>query len=833
MRKFKFAVTASIVALVGATGQAHAQSSSETQAGEADIIVTARRNEERLIDVPASVSVLTGEQLTAAGIINIEQAINLTPGVTIVTNTAEVGDTQINIRGVNGARDAEPNVALVVDGILKTNTSALNQDQGDLAQLEVLKGPQGAYYGRNAQAGAIVMQTRMPGDRFEARGRASYGNNDSQAVFASISGPLSDTTRALVSFDYRHTDGFYRNNGPVEVARGATIDQYRGWNVNARLMSDVSDAVELDVKAKYGKVRSGSINFNVVFALPNFAAINPAFNNDVNTQPYQFLSNIPSDGNQRTAETSVRLVADLGGAKLTGWAAYSDVKQDLLADAAAAAFGFFNTTPECRSSVAALNAAGFQLPAPQVLGEVPDSNLFVPNGSLISSFSPTTCDGAEYQLRNQRDVSAEVRLASQNGGPLQWSAGLYFLNFRREVGVNLSYDRGLGVLRQLYAGPDSTNPTEQLSHDEFNTNAYAAFGSVEYGFSDALKLSAALRYDREERRVNNLVDPTLRNQFVLGGNAPLNVGLLNGGTLAPQSRTFDQLQPKVSLLFKPSPDWSLYGDWGIGFKSGGFNNQGSQAAIDLTYNQAVGSNLRIRDNFDKERSSAFEAGFKGRLLDGKLTIEGAGYYTDISDMQFFEFYVGNFGILRVVSNIDKVRIYGAELGINWRVASWLSLFASGNVNDSKIIRNSARPNTAGGDAPYTADYTLNFGGDLNAPINDRLTFTARTDVRVTGPTWFHTSQTSDQPSIFNAILPLAGLPASLGNSNMSRSQRDAYTLVNLRLGLRTDRWRIIGFANNLFQTRYLDEVIPAPDFGGSFISPGDRRSYGVEFGFTF
>ena len=165
MRKFKFAVTASIVALSGATGQANAQSSEGAGAAEADIIVTARRSEERLVDVPASVSVLTGDQLTAAGITNIEQAINLTPGVTIVTNTAEVGDTQINIRGVNGARDAEPNVALVVDGILKTNTSALNQYQGDLAQLEVLKGPQGAYYGRNAQAGAVVMQTRMPGDR--------------------------------------------------------------------------------------------------------------------------------------------------------------------------------------------------------------------------------------------------------------------------------------------------------------------------------------------------------------------------------------------------------------------------------------------------------------------------------------------------------------------------------------------------------------------------------------------------------------------------------------------------------------------------------------------
>lgn len=77
--------------------------------------------------------------------------------MTIVTGTAEAGDTQINIRGINGARDAESSVALVVDGILKTNTAQLNQVQGTLRQVEILKGPQGALYGRNAAAGAIVL----------------------------------------------------------------------------------------------------------------------------------------------------------------------------------------------------------------------------------------------------------------------------------------------------------------------------------------------------------------------------------------------------------------------------------------------------------------------------------------------------------------------------------------------------------------------------------------------------------------------------------------------------------------------------------------------------
>lgn len=188
--------------------------------GTGEIVVTARRQAERLLDVPASVSVLTEGQLRAAGVVATEQVVFLTPGVTIVTNTAETGDTQINIRGPNGARDAEPNVALVVDGILKTNTSLVNQDLSDLVQFEVLKGPQGALCGRNAQAGAIAVTTRRPTDRLEVRARAFAGNNNAVGGFLSVSGPVADGLGLLASADWRRTDGFFRNDGPIPVAQG-------------------------------------------------------------------------------------------------------------------------------------------------------------------------------------------------------------------------------------------------------------------------------------------------------------------------------------------------------------------------------------------------------------------------------------------------------------------------------------------------------------------------------------------------------------------------------------------------------------------------------------
>ena len=158
MRITRLLLSVSVAGLAAAAVPALAQDTTAEGAAEDDaIIVTARRQNERLIEVPASVSVMTADALAKTGVDNAEEFTQLTPGVTIVTGTAEAGDTQINIRGINGARDAESSVALVVDGILKTNSAQLNQNQGTLRQVEMLKGPQGAIYGRNAAAGAIVV----------------------------------------------------------------------------------------------------------------------------------------------------------------------------------------------------------------------------------------------------------------------------------------------------------------------------------------------------------------------------------------------------------------------------------------------------------------------------------------------------------------------------------------------------------------------------------------------------------------------------------------------------------------------------------------------------
>ncbi|WP_169712938.1 TonB-dependent receptor [Erythrobacter colymbi] len=812
------------------------------------IIVTARRQSETLAEVPAAVTVFTADALAKTGVQRADDFVQLTPGVTIVTGTAEAGDTQINIRGINGARDAESSVALVVDGILKTNTAQLNQNQGTLRQVEILKGPQGALYGRNAAAGAIVLQTLKPGDRLEGGMLVRAGQDNTYLANGFIATPVGDTAGLVLSANYSRTDGFFRNSF---LDNSKTVDDQEVFGVDARFVTELGPDTELDVKARYADLKGASIAFNAAFHLPNFAGVNPAFFEDVNEHPFNFYSNIRPTNDQTTFETSAKIEHKFDGATLTAWLPYSDVDQSLVADGTSADFARFTFPGATPASVAASNAcfastaalAGYPLNQPTFIGTSPVPFIFNPvNGSTFGPYSPTTCDGTQFQIRQQEDISGEIRLASNGDGPINWQVGGYYLHINREVGVSLGADLGRGVIRELYNAPGTTNPTSQLYHDAFTTDVYAIFGSVEGDITDRFNVTVAGRYDIEDRRVESLV-PAVRDPFTGG---PINPGqAIVGGnvqTIAPQSGSFKQFQPKISLRYELTDDINLYGNWGIGFKSGGFNNQGSAAIVNSAFNQFIGTNVRINDKYRKETSSAFEAGVKGTLLDGAVTFDLAGYYTKIDDMQFFEFFVGGFGLLRVVSNIDEVEVYGGELNLSVEPVKGWTLFGSANLTESEIKANASRPVTVGNKSPYTADYTINLGTQIDLPVTDSINFVTRADYRITGPTWFHTLQDNTNPTLFSGLLPLPAdanspnklvLPAFVGDADYSVSRRDTFGVMDLRVGFEGENWSVTAWAENLFNEKYLNEVITAVEFGGSFISPGGRQRFGVELGYKF
>ena len=190
-------------------------------------------------------------------------------------------------------------------------------------------------------------------------------------------------------------------------------------------------------------------------------------------------------------------------------------------------------------------------------------------------------------------------------------------------------------------------------------------------------------------------------------------------------------------------------------------------------------------------------------------------------MQFFEFFVGPFGLLRVVNNIDKVEIYGGELTMNATVTDWLTVYAGGTVIESEIKRNTSRPNTVGNKAPYTPDYSINAGFQVYVPVTGEINFLGRFDFNYIGPTWFHTVQDDVVPTI-------QGVPG-----DYSLTRRDPYHTINIRAGFESDFWSVIFFVDNLTNEKFLAEVIPAPEFGGSFLNPGTERRLGLELSARF
>jgi iron complex outermembrane receptor protein len=820
-----------------------------------ELIVTVRRREETIKDVPATVYVFTEENIERSNITRAGEIALLTPGVSLV-DAAEVGDTQVNIRGMNGARDAENSYALVIDGITMTNPAALNREYSNLSQIEVLKGPQGAIYGRNASAGAFIINTRKPGEEFGGEVKGSAAEDSSYRLTATLDGPLGDTLGGSISGEYRTSDGFWTNE---YLNQDDITDNVETWSVTGRLLWEPTDDLALDTKFNYGEVDASSITFNSVFHIPGF------FDEDINTHKYRFFNNVVHVNDQESTEFSMKLDYDFEFATLTAWGLYSDIENSLGADGTSAAFGFFNADQPCIDTTAALGTGGTNQPlnAPQFIGMNPTTVILDPDGSLFGAYTPTACDGTQWQERNQKDVSFELRLTSPGDQQLRWNAGVYFLNIDREVGVNTGIDRlspasgytNASPLPSLYTA-DASNPTEQLVRDDFGTDVYSAFGGIGYDFLDAWTVDFALRYDREERDVKNTVPfgPGFQTQYINScmldftnpGGFPLNPGQcdpLGTGTPGPipdKSANFDEWQPKISLAWDITDKWTTFASVGTSFRSGGFNNSGSAATVDNFINIPLGlcdpavagcvasgnSRVGIQDEYRKETSTAAELGFKSNIADNAVRLEGSVYYTQVDDMQFFEFVVGSFGLLRVVENIDEVDIMGAELAVTWSATEWFDLFVGGSVIDTEIKKNQVRPDTVGNESPYTPDTTGNVGAYFDIPVSKSLNFYLNLDVSYIGKTWFHAVQNQSRPIGFSLLVP--GL-----RGDYTTAQRDAYTLSNIRFGVDQERWMAGLFVTNLTDEDYSEEVIPAPEFGGSFGHAGTQRRIGADFTWRF
>jgi len=849
--RYTLLAAAIATALAAPTAASFAQSARPAASAElAEIVVTARQREEKITDVPVSVQAFTADDIKAAGIERPADFIGLTAGVSMV-QTAEIGDIQINIRGINTGRDAETNYAFVVDGVLQTNPSALNQELNGVSQIEVLKGPQGALYGRNAVAGAIIMSTRKPTEVTEADVSVGFGDYGTKKASFWVGGQIADGVKASLSGYMHKTNGQWSNS---YLNCNDCVDYLDEKGASLRVLFKAAGG-EFDVKARASKVTAGAINFNASLALADAAAgLNaPIFAENPNQHTFTYLNNIKPVNDQKNANFSIKGQWDTSLGKLTSYYAYNDQKNTFVTDGTSAAFYLYSLTPSCQASNTA-RGGDTALPSPFYYSS---------NGGFVNSFlppySPTTCDGYQYQQRDQKDSSVEVRLESPGDQAVRWVTGLYYGDIQRHVVVAQGYDPGPGgsFLTQAYVpySNGTTNSTDLLYDDNFQSKVSAVFGQLAYDVAPGVEAALALRYDNEQRTVDNNVGtganayaqtPLFGAAWANGSQPYINPAYANDPALATsgipsRSKTYSQLQPKVSLNWKLSDGFSTFASYGYGFRSGGFNSTGSAATVQQFFgglclgasyttpvcdSSSVHNISGVSDDFKKEVSKSAEVGFKAILANRTLSLNGALFQTKVENMQIFNFFVGPFGLLRAVTNIDATTIKGGELDAHWKANRYISLFAAYSLIDSTIDSYAGRPYTAGNAVPYAPKYTANAGIDLTVPFGGSGTaLVARLDGSSIGKTWFSPVQNNRLPNLFTGF--------GFGQGSFANQSRDAYSILNARLGLQGDHWGATVWSRNLTNKNYLAEIIPAPEFGGSFVHDAPGRSFGVDVSYKF
>jgi len=794
---------------------AHAQDdeSSGDQVGQIrDVItVTARQREENVQDTPVTVTAFTEAQIERIGVQSMRDYAKLVPNLQLV-ETQNSTFTFINIRGISQFRNTDPSVAVVIDGVLTTSPIGLSQELFDIQQIEVLKGPQGALYGRNAMGGAINITTKRPTNEFEGFARAGYGNGDSGKAQFVMSGPLrEDVLLARVATSFYTTDGVREN-----VTLGKPGDNRRNFSTRGRLLWLPSDNFEADFRVSYSEDDSSALGF--IDVSPVFHETAPGSGVSLGTalgipgfQP--FLPN--GFGGPITGASASQLFVAPGASPFIGDGDNIDLVPLQVN---------LNGIEERR-----LYNVSFKL----------DYDL----GDLGDVTSITSYDKAEdfaigenppraasrglknTQYRENKQWSQELRLTSKDDQRLRWIFGGYLQFSDTFLSTTVQMDsNGRDTLENLVTTSPFATPAGVCSRipflagggspfdpaaafpfdgsegdcaigfdgDQGDNFAYAAFGQINFDLTDSIELSFSGRYDRDERdQITQTPDLFLTVQ----GN-PVDV---SNGTV--RSANFDSFQPKGTIRWRPLDGVMLFASYAEGFRSGGFNRPGVQALADANRPTNPTIPNGIFDIYPQQDTQGFDTGVKFSSSDGRFTINAAGFVTTVDNLQTFSIVNINNILSQTIIPVDEVKLKGVEVDTVYNLSDTLSFNAGFGWTDSKITKDTARGNTVGNKAPQTPDTTLNVGFQYEQPFVWRsmdANFFLRADYRRVGDMHFN-------PENF--------------------AVRDPVNTVDLRAGVElVDNLRIEGWVRNLGDENFCQEVFNP--LGICF--PGKLREYGFE-----
>lgn len=664
-----------------------------------ELVITARKRDETYVDVPVTVTVFTAQKIEAAGIENPADFIALTPNVTLV-QTQNAGNSFVTARGISQNRNTEMSVAVLMDGVLMVNPAQFNQELFDIQQIEVLKGPQGALYGRNAIGGAITITTKEPTDEMEGSVRVGADSGPGWDMSGSLSGPVgaSDTLKFRASVSAKDTDGFIDNTFLNEEA-----DPYRDTSARLRLIWDPSDTFRADARFYTSKMETQAFYYNIRSPLPapfpgapESIGHGAGDRNSVNDTSQDVRVNNAGINDRDMSNISLKLDWDFTGGTLTSITSFDSLEEIMTGD-----------------------AWDFQPIADSAL------KLFYGN------------DQNQSQFLDVESVSQEIRFTSLSDSPLRWIAGAYAVATDRFISTGNMVDTGKGVF-PVYRQPrgnfpydfatNSINPQATFLADDQNNFAWAVFGELAYDVSDATEVAFSLRLD-DDTRENTTKTPTA---FL-----PNVAGFPQGFTGQKREKSWDEWQPKLTWRFKPEENMSYYASISRGFRSGGFNQTGVGPIA------AVNGFLGVGDTFDAEVVDTIEAGMKGQFLDGRLRANVSVYRSEAEGTYFFIFLAAN--STQNLGNLKEVEYQGFEVDMNARLTDNFSSSFGFGYTDSEIT-DSDTPSDIGDRAPNVSLYTLNWGLDYSRPITsfgDGLEFFARMEYQILGDTSFYDHEQPD------------------------------------------------------------------------------------------
>lgn len=641
-RKLPLALAVSVLSTGGA-GVAWAQGPSA--GGLEEVVVTARKREESVQDVPVHVTAFSAEQIRRKDLTSLEKLAATTPNFN-VGRTSNGSGARLTMRGIGSTPSSigiEQSVAVIVDNVYYGQGRVINEGFFDLQAVEVLKGPQALFFGKNATAGAVSLTTANPGDEFEAKIRGSYEfEAETAQIEGMVSTPITDNLGIRVAL--RATDmseGYYDNemydfNYPrFDIATGnLNIYQPDAFSKKQPQEEELLGRVTLqwmptdDLTATVKYTHDENEMYNSSW---NYSCIASATGNST-------LNGYPCNGGFTTHQANfpAEIAANFPGAN-EGPQLYNDYESDSIT----------------------LNL-GWELDNMTwswVSNWQENDNSWACNCDFEAN--PATVFATEESTWTA--WSTELRMLTTLDGPFNFMLGGYYQETKRDFDQWIAF----GGVEDSSQSPERRYvATSKDSETEGET--MALFGQVIWTISDTIEATAGARY----------IDETKDSYFLQPyNNAALTfifrpaedpLGVVNA------KQDFDNLSPEVTVRWTPEDDLMFYAAYKTGYKSGGFSNSG----INSGFSQDPAGDL----TFAEEEAEGFEVGVKSTIMDNQLRLNATAYMYDFTDLQIDFFRSDIFAFNTVTADAATS---GIELEFQYAPTSISGLELHGSINYNK------------------------------------------------------------------------------------------------------------------------------------------------------